>query len=245
MYYVHFFQVNEAYYPLRSYVFKPPEFSQLASILRAAQKLQFSSLEDFASRTLLKMWPGDLGKLTVARIKHASETIVLARDCNIPELLKRAFYELLRKARLGEDEDADADDPDTARTQIARQDLARLIKTREELVSRWIFTAGSPPDIVCPLASVDPPSDESARCLQARANNLVNWHEAVKKTLFEECLYDPLIGLQRLAEIQWEDLGYCRGCVKAWRDSWLAQKEKLWQQLDIWLGLPADMNEEA
>jgi hypothetical protein len=241
---VHIILLREADHSTRLYVFKPPAFSQLAAILRASQKLQFTSLEDFASRILLEMWSSDLDKLTAAHIKHASETIVLARECEIPELLKRAFYELVRKARLGEDEDADTDDPEVARTQISRQDLARLIKTREELVSRWILTAGSPPEILCPLASVDPPNDESARCLQARANNLVNWQELVKKTLFEEFLYDPLIGLQRLGEIKWEELGYCEGCVKAWRDSWLAQREKLWRQLDIWLGLPTDEDEE-
>ncbi|KAI0703484.1 hypothetical protein BC835DRAFT_1319183 [Cytidiella melzeri] len=223
-----------------SYVYSPPEFSQLASILRAAQTLRFSALEDFASRTLRQMWSKELSKLTESRIKHAPETIILAREYEMPELLKRAFYELVRTARLGEDEDADSDDPDVASTQISRQDLVRLIRAREELVARWILTAGSPPEILCPLAPVEPPSKESAKCMQARANLFAHWNEVVKKGLFEEYLYDPLVGLQRLVEHDWTELGYCRGCVKAWRDSWMAQRVKLWQQLELWLGLPAD-----
>ncbi|KAI0338828.1 hypothetical protein BDW22DRAFT_1362552 [Trametopsis cervina] len=226
-----------------SYVFRPPEFSQLASILRAARTLRFTALDDFASRILREMWSNDLAKLSSARIPHASKTIILARSCDMPELLKRAFYELVRTSRLGEDEDADLQDPDVLGSQISRADLARLIRAREELTARWLWAADSPPDILCPLSAVDPPSDESAKCIQARAQNLPHWQDTVKKTLlFEECLYDPLHGLERLVQIDWAALGYCQGCVKAWRESWVSQRKKLWQQLDVWLGLPTEDN---
>ena len=185
------------------------------------------------------MWPTDLAKLSNAATKHAAETIILARECEMPELLKRAFYELLRTARLGQDEDADLNDPEVMKKQISRQDLARLIKTREELTARWIWTADKPPEIPCPLPEADPPTDDCTKCIQARANNLTHWQDVVKKSLlFEECLYDPLHGLQRLTEVDWPALGYCEGCVKAWKVSWAAQREKLWQQLDVWLDLP-------
>lgn len=190
------------------------------------------------------MWPADLAKLTVKHTKHASETIILARESEMPELLKRAFYELLRTARLGQDEDADLEDPEVAKKQISRQDLARLIRTREELTARWIWSADRPPEVPCPLADADPPTEEHTKCKQARASNFVNWQDTVKKTLlFEECLYDPLHGLQRLAGADWAAMGYCSGCVNAWKVSWAAQREKLWQQLDVWLGLPDDNDE--
>ena len=150
----------------------------------------------------------------------------------MPELSKRAFYELVRTTRLGEDEDADTEDPDVMNAMISRQDLARLIKAREELVSRWIFTAGGPPDLTCGTVTDHPPLD--------KAKLLNDWQEHVKSSLFEECIYDPLVGLQRLIDIKWEGLGYCGACVGAWRDVWQAQRVKLWQQLDLWLDLPAD-----
>ncbi|KAI0086017.1 hypothetical protein BDY19DRAFT_1075426 [Irpex rosettiformis] len=222
-----------------SYVYEPPTFPQLAAILRASQTLRFTALEDFASRTLLKMWPQALSKLSASHIPHASETVLLARKCDMPSILKRAFYELLRTTRLGEDEDADPEDPDVINTQISRQDLARLIKAREELVSRWIVTAGSPPDITC---NPDPNSN-SANHPPDKAKLLNDWQQHVKRNLFEECLYDPLVGLRRLGEINWEGMGYCHNCVKLWRDLWTAQGEKLWQQLDLWLGLPTNEEE--
>lgn len=222
-------------------MFQPPDFSQLAAILRAARALSFEALDEFASRTLREMWPDDLRKLSMIPIKNAAETIILARECEMPELLKRAFYELVRTARLGQDEDADLEDPEVAKKQISRQNLARLIKTREELTARWIWAADKPPEIPCPLSDGDPANEETVKCIQARANNLVHWQDVVKKSLlFEECLYDPLHGLQRLVDVDWAATGYCQRCVKAWKVSWAAQREKLWQQLDVWLGLPAE-----
>ena len=56
------------------------------------------------------MWPSELSKLNAEVIPNASETIVLAKRCDMPELLKRAYYELLRTGGLGQDEDGSEDE---------------------------------------------------------------------------------------------------------------------------------------
>lgn len=226
----------------RTYILEPPSFFQLSAILRASRVLEFPDLDAIAMHYLRGMWPAELEKLTEAPIKYAAETIILARECEAPELLKRAFYELLRKPQLGEDEDADVEDPEVVARQISRQDLVRLIKTREQLISRWIWAANKPFEIPCPLPQTEPPTDEYASCKAARAQH---WRNDANSSLYEDCLYDPILGLQSLASLDWAAMGYCMGCIETWKGSWAAQRVKLWQQLDVWLGLPSEVPGEG
>ena len=186
------------------------------------------------------MWPAALERLSEAPIQHATETVILARRCDMPELLKRALYELLRTARRGQDEDADLEDPDVARKLIPRQDLVRLIVARDELVDRWCSAAVGPPKIPCSLSGEEHSNEAKAKCLQARNSRHTIWETLVMDSgLFEDGRRDPLHGLQCLIDIDWTASGFCQDCVQAWRASWIAQRQKLWQQLDVWLGLPA------
>ncbi|THH27107.1 hypothetical protein EUX98_g7080 [Antrodiella citrinella] len=152
------------------YLDSPLPFPVLAGLLRASRALEFSRFNDIATRKLQQLWPYQLEKLTVDPKDHASETIVLARQWDMPELLKRAFYELVRTTSLGqelfedeEDEDGEGNDSamnDEERNKtISRADLIRLVMTREKLHLEWLFTADSPPSALefpCPLAVVDP-----------------------------------------------------------------------------------------
>lgn len=235
------------------------------------------------------MWPCDLARVTAdtPRVAYAAEAVVLGKACGLPELLKRAYYELLRTSGLGqEEEDSDDEDEENgrgARVQIARSDLVLLIKTREQLALQWLLAAGSPPlaqEFPCPLdvhvqiqadgdavkvpvgpqplpqperASLVPasgsapdPAPESAdahdiertRCARARAASVQQWEEKVRRSgLYEDCMYDPLCGLQRIIAIDWAAEGYCPGCVKARRDAWTRTREKIWEHLDLWLRL--------
>ncbi|CAL1702984.1 unnamed protein product [Somion occarium] len=233
-----------------SYVFNPPPFRVLASILRASRKLEFTKEYEFASRSLLEMWPSSLSRLTTNTIPNAAATVLVARECCMPEVLKRAYYELLRTGGLGQDVEEDADETyeDVENRTISREDLVRLITTRERLHLEWYLIADCPPNrgiLPCPLASLSSEDAEDSAALEARDScasatqkALECWDEHVKKSgLFEECMYDPLCGLERLSKVDWEGLGYCDGCVTSWRDDWMRKREKLWQNLDLWLGL--------
>ncbi len=260
----------------RTYVFHLPPFEKIASILRASRKLSFSTLDEFASHTLRQMWPSDLSKLTLDQIPHATETIVLARTCKMPELLKRAFYELVRTGGLGQEVvddgmDVDSvfiDDEENELRTISQGDLVRLITLRERLHLAWYLAADSPPgllDYPCPLLTPENPAppigqDQQQpvtpaedlppmislehcaareKCQAAHKEFPSHWHSKVKTSmLFEDCMYDPICGIERLSKVDWESLGFCEGCVKSWRTSWARQREKLWSNVGLWLGLP-------
>ena len=50
---------------------------------------------------------------------------------------------------------------------------------------------------------------------------------------------DPISALEvMIAEIDWEkEGGFCSDCVKAWKTIWTKDGEKIWKNLEDWLGL--------
>ncbi|KIP03251.1 hypothetical protein PHLGIDRAFT_121770 [Phlebiopsis gigantea 11061_1 CR5-6] len=193
-----------------TFVFQPPSFAELASILRASLSLSFTSLSSFATHQLTTMWPGTLPSHHTpipGQRADAEETIVLARTCALPALLKRALYELLRAPGLGQRLDDEfmlaGDDAAWARRKVSRTDLARAAAAE-------------------------------------------HWRELVLNSdLYVEYMNDPLEGLERLAELRWEEKGFCGGCVASWRTSWMRQREKIWANLDLWLELPQEEGRES
>jgi hypothetical protein len=240
----------------RKYIYEPPEFADLAAILRASLALSFDSLSIFAQHSLQDMWPNTLPSTKVGirgQPVNAEETIVLAYTCAQPKLFKRAFYELLRAPGLGQSADEEfilnGNDETRRRKKVSPADLARLIKTREELCSQWARGAALPPDPkefpcsynVTPLAR----TPEGEACAQATLASVQHWREAVfQSDIYSEFMNDPLAGLERLIAIPWEEKGFCKKCVNAWCTSWTRQREKIWANLDLWLDLPGDESKE-
>jgi len=87
------FMINSSTYHIES-----PSFKYIASLLRVSTLLEFPKFREFAIYCLDEVWPSDLGSFAVGSKWHeyAAETVALARDFNVPSLLKRALYELLR-----------------------------------------------------------------------------------------------------------------------------------------------------
>ncbi|KAA1467440.1 hypothetical protein DENSPDRAFT_244712 [Dentipellis sp. KUC8613] len=248
-----------------SYIINPPPFDTLASILRASTALDFGALRSWAARTLEQMWPRELEALTSDAIPRAAITIQLARKCGVPKALKRAYYELLRTSAFGqaefdddnEDEDDDDDDEiqivnedgsvpksskDSSRTpasQLPHAELMRLIETRQHMLADWIAIAAAPESFNCPTTSTQAPADEAKRCIAAdTVANDSKWSTLVLRgQIFENFLYDPILGMDALIEIDWKKEGYCEACVDARTGAWERRQKKLWENLDVWLGL--------
>jgi hypothetical protein len=81
-----------------TYPIEPPSFDYIASLLRTSTTLNFPKFREFAIHSLNEAWPSDLDSFIVGLKWHerAAETVTLARTFNVPSLLKRALYELLR-----------------------------------------------------------------------------------------------------------------------------------------------------
>ncbi|KAH8091783.1 hypothetical protein BXZ70DRAFT_467829 [Cristinia sonorae] len=238
------------------YMDSPLPFDMLASLLRCSRALDFTRFDKLATSKLRLMWPSELENLDSDSIEHASETIVLAKQWNMPELLKRAFYELVRTTSLGQEVGDDDDDDDDAEAEdaknkiISRADLVRLIKTREKLHLEWILGADSPPsleDFPCPISKLlddgaeadAAKKEEATACAEARADFHTLWTEKVKDSgIYEDHMYDPICGIDKLVDIEWEQEGFCRGCALSWETAWRNKQEKIWENLDLWLNLP-------
>ncbi|KAF8649922.1 hypothetical protein AX16_005479 [Volvariella volvacea WC 439] len=93
-----------------TYYYNDPPFQSVASILRASHALSFDAFFTWASNWLEDRWSPALVDFSPAKEPYATESIVLARQCNLPNILKRALYELVRQEGFGQVDDEDDED---------------------------------------------------------------------------------------------------------------------------------------
>ncbi|KAJ7450374.1 hypothetical protein FB451DRAFT_1052283, partial [Mycena latifolia] len=212
-----------------TYVHQDPSFQKMAGILRAATILAFPDFRDWAVRLLEDKWSPLLADLLTAPLGHATESVVLARACDVPSILKRALYELVRLPGYGQ----------TEREGVSARDLRALVRAREELTSVWMLTM-SPycPDLAL-CASTAPAGAVPARCTTLDALQAGKAHHKLVREsgVADDYLYDPLCGLQVLIDADWAAEGFCAACVALRHEVWAGRREKVWDNLDIWFGL--------
>lgn len=179
------------------------------------------------------MWPVSIDNLTPRRIPHAVESLTLARECDIPAICKRVLYELVRSPKFGQQ-------PTGPR--LSSADLNALSTVREELTTLWIDVTAAPSGssltkgmAVCGLQYPGCTTREGARADSAHVK-LVS-----SSGIFRDFVWDPVCGLQALAEQDWAGEGFCRECVELRKVVWRTMREKVWEKLDglFRLTLPA------
>ncbi|KAK6991763.1 hypothetical protein R3P38DRAFT_2659822 [Favolaschia claudopus] len=223
-----------------TYANRDPSFGRITAILRVSTILSFNDYRDWAVRFLEDQWSPDLAELSRARLPHATEIVVLARACDVPSLLKRALYELVRMAGYGQNDVNDGDDRDPAHT-ISTHDLRTLVKAREQLAAVWTQTTSpfSSPDFMVCASSQLPIPAAPVPCVvtDGFAFNKAYHKLVYEPHMMEEYLYDPVCGLKALMDADWEGEGFCEACVRLRREVWGKKREKVWENLDIWFGL--------
>lgn len=205
--------------------------------MRASTALEFVKAREWATHVFTEMWPDSLDKVDDNRISNATASILLARQCNLPQIRKRAYYELLRATAFQQDMLDDEDDG--AVEGISTKDLLRLVNAREHLVREWMTTI-SPPPSFAPCAPVAPDPTKNTRCVSDDKDHCdLLWLELVGPELFQvaDFLHDPIMGLQYLIGLEWEREGFCKECSDLRRNTWQRQRERLWANLDVWLSL--------
>ncbi|KAH9918696.1 hypothetical protein B0H21DRAFT_895581 [Amylocystis lapponica] len=207
------------------FAMKPPPFPVLASILRAAHALKFEVMTEYTTFRLCEMWPRTLSRLSSSRTAYPSETILLAQQCNVPEVSSAHT------------------------TSSSARPLRASHRDTREAPGEWVQVTRAPPApsaVPCPLEHIHANGSLNPgllptlqKCRDARAADSERWStEVVRSAVFDEYMYDPLVGLDRLVDMDWAGMGHCVGCVNARREMWTEKKEKLWAQLDEWLRLP-------
>ncbi|KAI0028984.1 hypothetical protein K488DRAFT_89190 [Vararia minispora EC-137] len=200
----------------------------LASVLRATSALEYTKLFNWSSTLLASHWPDSLEAFRAdpAPRGDAASTIVLARACGALGVRKRAYYELLRMECFGQDAG-----------RLAVEDFAALVRAREGCAEVWTDAIARPPlkRTQCPHVR------EVSGCLSNNSPLAYATYGVSTDLLERRYRHDVVAGFDALADLPWTEgeVGqvWCKGCVEEWRGLWRERQEKVWADLDIWLGL--------
>ncbi|KAL1660496.1 hypothetical protein GGF50DRAFT_130240 [Schizophyllum commune] len=216
------------------YCSKKQPFPVHAAVFRAASSLRFDKFAEHAKKAMTGPphgFPEDLASLTEVGRYYTVDAILLGRSWNVPEILKRAFYEL---ARLPDSEDRRIpnpalDPPESGIDALDPIDLALLLNAQKKLAQAWTKV----------LLLHDLPRYKKCGDANCEASTTKYLYRAVHESgIGEEYALDPLCGLQALFNAKWvNSYHHCQTCAKR-RKSELAEKRKeLWASLDGWLDI--------
>lgn len=227
---------------LRSkYANKLPQQSPAISLLRVSRLLDCPTACALALDLLHKLWPHETPMLAVpsrCRYTDALSILKVSRECAVPTLRKRAFYELLRSAAFWK---AVADNRRGLGLEDA--DLFALFSARSALQQRWaalIFTSPSPGSEVCPAANH--PGGRSQACapriLKLPMRRSIWRGDVIESRDYEAGMQDPIgwLGIL-LNQKDFSGQGWCELCLKERRTAWMEAQTSWWAMLDTWLDL--------
>ena len=168
----------------------------ISAILRSSTELQFPNLRKWAIKSFEELWPLTLHSITNIRrpLRESLEAILLAREYNVPNVLKRAMYEAMRSeqfseaAILFEDMYSLCENGVVETPYLTEEDVVRLTNARDSLSKAWLGVI-----LPCPTFS---------KCIsQSPCITPTKWNDAHSLQLMCECMFDPLVGLVLLGDV--------------------------------------------
>ncbi|KAI0692577.1 hypothetical protein C8T65DRAFT_699468 [Cerioporus squamosus] len=201
----------------------PPSQETSVSILRASQVLHCATTRAFAIDKLRSIWPDDKPKLPGGRMpwEDAVRIIQVSRECGVPELRKRAFYEIVRGGAFWQTQLQNR-----AAIQLPDADIVAFLTARQVVF--------------------EPPCGKNAMCstkLCAVKLQKVGpvartglWRaQMIEGGDFDAGRADPIGHLEvmltkRSAELEAE--GWCGSCMENRKKLWAEAQEKWWSMLD-------------
>ena len=238
----------------REYALNPPHYLRIASIFRAASLLEFDTLRKWSLGCLEKVWPVHLPPPSKpsrfgSMIPWAEETLSIANLLEIPQLAKRAYWELCTRPEFGRI-DAEAYDNEVEaimpiRSRLPRSVIMDLTRLRERLLPEWTRITRSPPvHVPCTRAMHAPSTSTSTSQPTPCSLDYTSWYRVISEVEVNEMTIDDrrmdLISALEvmIVEIDWErEGGFCGDCVRMWKAIWTKDREKLWKNLGDWLDL--------
>ncbi|KAH9847019.1 hypothetical protein C2E23DRAFT_533947 [Lenzites betulinus] len=234
-----------------------PTQSLAVSLVRASQTLSCDIVYKFARNHLCAVWdsarpptaptyvmtlfpsapapaPATVSAWTQtpSTYEEAVYIILFARQYRIPELLKRAFYELIASSEFWHVASADH-----KKTKLTIGDLSRLRHARHTLQTLWREAARIEPPMkaaevvlpsywpgegcVCPLYNLNGPM------------RALNWRTVLMETgAVDAGTVDPL-RCDLLAQLPRKNrYPWCRWCLKRWQDVLEQKRRDWWAMLD-------------
>ncbi|KAM5531958.1 hypothetical protein V8D89_014358 [Ganoderma adspersum] len=232
----------------------------LVVLIRASRsdRLASRATKKFAKAKLAALWSWDLFSVTPAPRNSsgaAIDALMTARYGRLPQVSKRALYELMRgQPDLSALYDLRHDPPTDFF--LSDRQFFRLFLAREVLLGEWRAFVTVRPAVLkgpCPSASEStsgtpaPAGGAADRCSAARRRCARDWGETVgEEMLSEEHRYDPICALDVLRETvtDWAEDGICGGCVERLRETCEQKKTELWKTVGNWLAHAEYDNED-
>ncbi|KAL7284893.1 hypothetical protein ACG7TL_002207 [Trametes sanguinea] len=223
--------------PLK-YVLTPLTQAECLSLLRTAKTLECASVTEIAKHRLRSFWPPTLpGKHKKKSITHTIEVINVAREVGVPEVLRAAYYELVRSPSFWER-------VATRRHALALSDadLVALYHARDVLQKKWaalLFTVpGSRGMCIGGNAfNFGPVARLKERCYRnEEAARKAAWQsELVQHTFLEKGSEDPIWYVERMLQSSaFRSLEgmWCATCMEQRREAWTAARTEWWDLLN-------------
>jgi hypothetical protein len=157
---------------------------------------------------------------------------------NVPQLAKRAYWELYTRSEFGRI-DAEVDDNEVeeivrTQSQLPQSVFMGLIRLRERLLPEWTRITRTPPvggSCARAAKALTPATRPTACYLEYGSWHRVILEVDVRGMTIEARRMDPISALEAMiVGIDWEKEGrFCAGCVKAWKKVWTEDREKCWE----------------
>ncbi|KAI0349905.1 hypothetical protein OH77DRAFT_1431563 [Trametes cingulata] len=219
--------------PLK-YFLEPPRQSTAISLLRAAKRLECEAVGKVAKRTLLDLWNNEVpnGVIPLCPYSDAVSVIDIARKFHLPEMLKCAFYELLRSPAFWA---VLADDRHSVDT-LSEADLLNLHNARYVLQREWRAMVLTPP-FAGPDGShcASVPTPKPKKCKHTAADARVGFWRShfIDSEVWEMGALDPIGGINGLRDAaQGLKNAWCVRCLNERKEAWEAAKVRWWGMLD-------------
>lgn len=212
------------------HIIAPCSQNDAVSLLRVATKLGCGTVHKVAKHRLRTLWPlaAPINGWTRKNLHETTTVIAIAREFDLPEVLKRAFYELLRNPSFW-------DTVVSKRTgvKLPDGDVLNLYHVRHVLQQEWrtlVFTPPSP-------GSACLGSQEQQRCANtSRARRAGHWRSHFVETKdLENGAADPVCYVDVILEgplFKNPDGTWCSACLAERKAAWEGAKARWWDMLD-------------
>jgi hypothetical protein len=185
--------------------------------------LEFNTLRRWSLGCLEKQWPADLPPPSKpskfgSKIPWAEETLTIADRLDIPQLIKRACWELCTRSEFGkidtEAYDDEAEEIMLTRSRLSRSILMDLTRIRERLLPEWTRITRYPPiGVPCARATTTPSIPTSTTQPTPCSLDYANWYKVIQEVevgdmTIDDWRTDPISALEvMVVEIDWEKEG--------------------------------------
>ncbi|KDQ09147.1 hypothetical protein BOTBODRAFT_37386 [Botryobasidium botryosum FD-172 SS1] len=204
----------------------------LACLLRASHYRNVPSCKKWAINQLVRDYGCSIDYADHDDIcgRFATRFIVLSRECDETRLLVSAFYQLLgmpkldilyTKVYIPEDADKNYFHEEEVWEEdefvLSQQEITTAIALLQYANRRWWEFLSKPPTVPCP---------EKSKCSQIMKRI---WHTNVVGAQDSDSAQEPLGGIQKVIDIDWEKKGICGGCVQEYRADWKNKRIQIWE----------------